>query len=136
MNHGRRFVRFVIVGILNTLFGLGVYALLILLSLPVWAALIGTNVVGVSFNYLTTGKFAFSHSGTNRFPRFVSIYLISYLLNYLGVMVLMHMHLGPVVSQALLTPCMAVLTYLLQSRYVFGQDGAQPPVIQGDETKD
>jgi len=127
MNHRQRFVRFAIVGILNSAFGLGVYALLIHLGLPVWAALIAANVAGVSFNYVTTGKLAFSHRGANRFPSFVSIYLLCYVINYLAITVLVHMHLGPVTSQVLLTPFMAILNYLLQSRYVFRQGEAPSP---------
>jgi putative flippase GtrA len=136
MNHGWRFARFAIVGILNTAFGLGVYALLIRLGLPVWIALIAANVAGVSFNYVTTGKLAFSHRGANRFPRFVSIYLLCYLLNYLAITVLVRMHLGPVASQALLAPFMAVLNYLLQSRYVFLGDDASPSMDQRSDTED
>ena len=127
MNHRQRFVRFAIVGILNSAFGLGVYALLIHLGLPVWAALIAANVAGVSFNYVTTGKLTFSHRGANRFPSFVSIYLLCYVINYLAITVLVHMHLGPVTSQVLLTPFMAILNYLLQSRYVFRQGEAPSP---------
>jgi|APAra7269096768_1048522.scaffolds.fasta_scaffold16834_2 putative flippase GtrA len=127
MNHRQRFVRFAIVGVLNSAFGLGVYALLIHVGLPVWAALIAANVAGVSFNYVTTGKLAFSHRGANRFPSFVSIYLLCYVLNYLAITALLHMHLGPVMSQVLLTPFMAILNYLLQSRYVFRQDEAPSP---------
>ncbi|WP_109126280.1 GtrA family protein [Dyella sp. C11] len=136
MNHGRRFVRFVIVGIFNSAFGLGVYALLIRLGLPVWAALIAANIAGVSFNYVTTGKFAFSHRGTNRFPSFVSIYLLCYVLNYLAITVLVRMHLGPVTSQVLLTPFMAILNYLLQSRFVFAQDRTPSPGVQSSDGKD
>lgn len=136
MNHRQRFIRFAIVGLLNSAFGLGVYALLIHWGFAVWAALIAANIAGVSFNYVTTGKLAFSHRGANRFPSFVSIYLLCYLLNYLAITLLVRMHLGPVTSQVLLTPCMAVLSYLLQSRYVFRQRYTPPLVGQSSDSKD
>lgn len=119
MTFDRRFIRFVLVGALNTLFGLGAYALLIWLGLPVWAALIGGNAAGVAFNFFTTGHLVFADVALARLPRFIAAYAGLYLFNYSAIRALLTMGAGPIVAQMLLTPIMAVLSFLIMSRFVF-----------------
>ena len=73
-------IRFYIVGVINTLFGYGVFALLIFLkcTYPI-AALIAT-VLGVLFNYQTTGRLVFTSKKASIF-RFVIFYSLIYATN-------------------------------------------------------
>ena len=114
-----RFIKFILVGALNTLFGLGAYALLIRLGLPVWASLIGGNVAGIFFNFVTTGHFVFADMLLRRLPRFVGAYLGLYVLNYLLIQLLHALHMGAIGAQILLTPVMAIGSFYVMSRYVF-----------------
>ena len=116
-----RFVRFVLVGILNTAFGFGAYAALIYLGAPVWAALIGGNVAGILFNFFTTGAMVFSEVSLSRLPRFASVYLFCYLSNYLAIKALLSLHLSAIESQALISPVVAVMSFVLMSRWVFAR---------------
>jgi len=119
VSQGRKFIRFLLVGVLNTAFGFAVYAALIYARVPVWLALIGGNVAGICFNFLTTGHFVFLDASLVRLPRFAAVYLLCYAANYAAIRMLIHMGLGSIVAQALISPCMAVLSFLLMSRYVF-----------------
>jgi putative flippase GtrA len=119
MKFDRRFIKFLIVGVLNTLFGLAVYAILIRAGVPVWGALIGGNVAGIVFNFFTTGHLIFSDAALSRLPRFVGAYLTCYAINYVAINLLVLLHFGAIESQAILTPAMAVLSYYLMSRHVF-----------------
>ncbi|NCQ92050.1 MAG: hypothetical protein GPI94_15420 [Microcystis aeruginosa LG13-03] len=57
-----RFVRFLLVGVLNTIFGYSLFAVLILIGLNYkYAVLIGT-IQGVLFNFQTTGRLVFGLS--------------------------------------------------------------------------
>ena len=123
MSQGRRFARFLLVGLLNTAFGFAVYAALIYARLPVWLALVGGNVAGICFNFLTTGHFVFLDASLVRLPRFAGVYLLCYAVNYAAVRALIHMGLGAIVAQALISPCIAVLSFLLMLRYVFNTSG-------------
>ncbi|HET9651933.1 MAG TPA: GtrA family protein, partial [Usitatibacter sp.] len=58
-----QFVRFLIVGGVNTLFGYAVFAGLVLAGMPPMPALVLTYVVGVLFNFFTTRRFVFAASG-------------------------------------------------------------------------
>jgi putative flippase GtrA len=114
-----RFIRFLLVGVLNTAFGLGVYAVLMHVGLPIWAALIGGNVAGIVFNFITTGSLVFSEVSLVRLPRFVGVYLACYILNYLLIRFLVSLHMGAIESQVFISPIIAVTSFYLMSRYVF-----------------
>ena len=117
-----RFMRFLIVGGLNTLFGLGAYSLLVYLKLPLWLALLGGNLSGIAFNFFSTGGLVFRDLSTRRIPRFVLAYLIVYSVN----LALLHAASGmlqkPLLAQVVLTIPMAILSYVLMSRWVFKAD--------------
>lgn len=77
-------VRYYQAGILNTLFGLGAYALLVHFGLGRYAAQAIAHVAGMAFNYLSYSRHVFRDAGPAK-TRFV----LSYGLNYLaGVAVL------------------------------------------------
>jgi len=119
MKFEQRFIRFIFVGILNTLFGLGVYTLLLHLSLPIWGALIGGSMAGMAFNFITTGHLIFAKLSLSRFPYFVAAYLGINLINYVSIRILLIIHLGPIMSQTILTPIVAALSYYIMSKHVF-----------------
>lgn len=76
-----KFIRFIFVGGLNTLFGYGVYCLMILIGLPyVWATLVA-QVLGVLFNFITTGSLVFENSDKRLIFKFVLSYIITYFIN-------------------------------------------------------
>lgn len=76
-----KFIRFIFVGGLNTAFGLGVYCLMIWLGLSyIWATLI-SQVLGVLFNFMTTGTLVFENSDKRLIFKFILSYIITYFIN-------------------------------------------------------
>lgn len=76
-----KFIRFIFVGGLNTAFGLGVYCLLIWLGLSyIWATLI-SQVLGVLFNFITTGTLVFENSDKRLIFKFILSYVLTYFIN-------------------------------------------------------
>ncbi len=76
-----KFVRFIFVGGLNTLFGVGMYCLMIFLGLPyVWATLV-SQILGVLFNFMTTGTLVFENNDPRLIFRFVLNYVFTYFIN-------------------------------------------------------
>lgn len=74
----RRFARFVVVGGLNTGFGYACYALLLWLGVPLELSLLGATVLGLFFNFLTTGRLVFADARGSLLPRFIAAYLIAW----------------------------------------------------------
>ena len=119
-----QFVRFLFVGALNTLFGYAVFAAQVLAGIPPGPALIGTYVVGVIFNYFTTGRLVFSgHDGT--LARFILAYVVIYFFNWGLFTVVSWAVPNALVNQALCIPVVAVFSFLLFKRFVF-RDRGQP----------
>ena len=76
-----QFIRFIFVGVLNTLFGYGVYCLMILIGLPyTWATLV-SQVLGVLFNFISTGNLVFENNDKRLIFKFVLSYVITYFIN-------------------------------------------------------
>jgi putative flippase GtrA len=115
----RRFLRFVVAGALNTAFGFSVYAVLVLVRLPVWLALILATVAGIAFNFLTTGGFVFGDLRARRVPRFALAYLGLYLVNLALVEWIAHWTGGPITAQACIVVPLACLTYYVMREFVF-----------------
>lgn len=120
-------VRFVMAGAVNTLFGLGVYSTLALTFLPTWAVLVLTNLLGIGFNFVTTGGLVFRDLGLDRLPRFVLCYGLVVLLYWVVITVLSPVAGGRIGAMAVVIVPMTILTYLLQSRFVFRRTAALAP---------
>ena len=119
-----QFLRFLVAGAINTLFGFLAYSAAILFGATVWLALLIGLVCGMIFNFFSTGGYVFRDLGLGRVPRFVLCYLLVYLSN-LKLIALMSMWVGNAIfAQGILTLPIALLTYVLMARFVFVQ---KPP---------
>ena len=76
-------VRFLFVGVLNTIFGYAVYALFIYLKMHYFLAQLLSSIVAIAHSYLWNKYFTFRSPGrsASEIIRFVSVYAVSYLLN-------------------------------------------------------
>lgn len=117
------FVRFLAVGVLNTVFGYGVFSVLILLGLRrEWALLLAT-IMGVLFNFRTTGVIVFRNRNYYLLGRFLFVYLIVYVINLLLLELLYQkLQLGPLVGQAASLPFIVVLSFFLMKLVVFNRN--------------
>lgn len=76
-----RFIKFLGVGVINTLFGYGIFALFLFLGLHFsLASLIGT-ILAVIFNFFTTGRIVFNNKNNLLIWKFILVYAILYLIN-------------------------------------------------------
>ena len=115
-----QFIRFVLVGILNTAFGYGVYCLMIWIGVPYWWATLISNVLGVLFNFKTIGILVFENSNNRLFFRFVSCYLLAYGLNVGIIYLLTHFAgLNDYWSGLIATPFVALFSFFYQKLFVF-----------------
>lgn len=116
----RQFLRFLAVGGLNTLFGYGVFSLLVLAGMAPGLALLIATVLGVLFNYCTTGRIVFAVRGWGRLPRFALVYGLTFLANLWSLNSLIAAGLSPLLAQAILLPVVVIATFALNKFLVFG----------------
>jgi putative flippase GtrA len=115
----RLFARFVAVGVLNTLFGYTCFAVFVRIGLDESLALLGATVLGIAFNFKSTGALVFRSHDNRLILRFVLIYGVCYGVN-LALLKLLKLTGWPAyVNGALSMPPVALLSFILMKRYVF-----------------
>lgn len=116
---GNRFLRFLVVGGLNTLFGYGVFALLVLSGLHYAAAAFLATVVGVLFNFRTTGRFVFGSRDDRLLLRFVLVYGVTYAVGVASLRAAKAAGVPVLAAGAVLQLPLALLAFSLQKALVF-----------------
>lgn len=114
-----QFLRFLVVGALNTAFGYAVFAGLVLAGMHPMPALVLTYVVGIAFNFFTTRRYVFDNAGREAFLRFVAAYVVIYLFNVALFQGISWLGASPLVAQALCVPVVAVFSFALFRTRVF-----------------
>ena len=114
------------VGVINTAFGYGLYALLVWLGLNLYLAQIAAQIIGAGFNYLTFGKLVFR--GARSSPvAFVGAYAFHYLLG-LAFLAAAHRFIpSPYVAGFVALVAVAAINYLVLKRFVFRAPPADGP---------
>lgn len=114
-----KYVRFVLVGGFNTLFGYLVFTGLLRLGVGDAFAIPAAMVVAVAFNFITYGKVVFESLNARNLPRFVLGYLGLYICNLTGLRALARVGLDAYKGQAVLVIPLAIMSYVLNDRWVF-----------------
>ena len=115
----QQFVKFLLVGVLNSAFGYGCYVALTYVGLHYSIALFFATIFGVLFNFKTTGRIVFQSRENRLILRFVAIYALIYAINVAGVNRLLRFGLNAYVAAAVMILPLAVLAYILNKRFVF-----------------
>ncbi len=115
------FVKFLLTGGLNTLFGYASYAALVLTGMPLWLAVAGATVLAILFNFYSYGGLVFGQTSRRYLPRFLAFYAALGLGNYLALEGLGQLGLGPLAAQAILVPLLAMGGYTGMRFLVFGE---------------
>lgn len=115
-----RFLRFLLVGGLNTAVGYGLFLLALALMPTTFTALIVANILAILFNFVTTGSLVFGVRDPRLLARFFGVYAIVFVYNAVGLALLEDMGVRPWLGGLILLPGAVVLGYLLNRSFVFG----------------
>ncbi len=110
---------FLLVGVLNTAFGMAVFAFLILQSVPRGWALLWATVLGVAFNFQTIGRIVFQNHDWRLLGRFGLTYVIVYCVNLALLEWLTVLGFAAIPAQALLLPLVVLVSFSLNKLFVF-----------------
>ena len=118
-----RFIKFVLTGVLNTLFGSGCYFAFLWIGLHyVWAAIFG-YILGILFNFFSTGLLVFSSNRIHHLPRFVGVYCVTCAVNIIALWILDNLGLSPYLSGLILILPLMVLSFTMMKGFVFRDRG-------------
>ncbi len=123
-----KFIRFIVVGGLNTAVNYGVYALLIYAGLWHVTAATLSFVFGVTFNYQTHGRYVFGNRSGHAFRRYVLSWTSLYFANIAALDLLVRYGVNSYLAGAILVPPMAVLAFVVLKFVVFRADASDEKV--------
>jgi putative flippase GtrA len=111
--------KFVAIGIVNTAFGYLVYSSLYLATSDHRLSIVVATIIGVIFNFFTTGRVVFQNTNSARIFRFVAGYAIYLTANMVLLELLVRMGINALFAQLICLPPIALLTYFINARVVF-----------------
>ncbi|GMU46712.1 MAG: hypothetical protein AMXMBFR26_14940 [Porticoccaceae bacterium] len=121
--------RFGIAGAINTSMAYLVFALLVFLGIHYTVATFLGGIAGLVVGYYTTGGFVFRYRGETRWLRFISVFIVIYLLN-ISVQKLLRPHLDPYLSGACGALVSMLMSFMLNRSFVFRS--AEQPTGYGE----
>ena len=116
---GQQLARFILVGILNTVFGYGVYAAGVLSDLDHRSALAISSVLGIIFSFITSGWLVFKSPTKSAFIRYIMMYGGLYVLNVLLLDGVIAMGVGKLVGQCFALPFVVSCSFIISKFWVF-----------------
>lgn len=114
-----RFIKFIVVGVLNTLFGYSCYWIFLKIGVHYSLAVLFSTLLGVVFNFKTVGRFVFESESSNLIYRFISVYTILYFLNVGSIGLICSLGFSNEIAGALMLIPMAILGFYLNKKMVF-----------------
>ncbi len=125
LNHFLRlkFIRFLLVGFVNTLFGYAAYSSLLWTGLSYLEALFFATVLGIIFNYFTLGSAVFKTrpSWATLFKVFTA-YAMVYLLNAALLVLIRHFLLfDPYIAQMMCIPVTVAVSWILMNHWAYNK---------------
>lgn len=115
-----QFIRFVLVGCINTGFSYGLYALFLWSGLNFAVANGLAFVISLFFSFRTQGTLVFRNPNAKLLVRFVMIWSVVYVLNIALISGLMRAGMSAYLAGAVALVPITLMSYLLQKFAVFG----------------
>ncbi|MFT4026847.1 MAG: GtrA family protein [Novosphingobium sp.] len=110
--------RYYLMGVLNTTFGLGAYALLVAAGLNMFVAQLISHLSGMAFNYLTYSRHVFRDAAPAK-ARFVLSYGVNYLLGLAALWAISRVITSPYLAGLLSAVLVSVVNYFALKLLVF-----------------
>ena len=121
-----QFLRFLVVGGVNTAFGYGVFAAMILLHVHYAVAALVSQICGILFNFKTTGTLVFKNKNNRLIFKFFGVYGITYLLT-IGLLKIFNIYgVNNLIAGAIIVLPMSLVSFTLMKRFVFKTSGKKP----------
>jgi putative flippase GtrA len=114
-----KFIKFIFVGFLNTIFGYSVYWILLQMRLHFTSAIFFSTILGVFFNFRTLGKFVFRREDNSLLIKFILVYLALYFVNVASVKLLHNFGVSYELSGLLMIVPSALFGFILNKKFVF-----------------
>jgi putative flippase GtrA len=115
-----KLIRFLFVGGVNTIFGYGVYALLLWIGLHYTLATLLGTIISVLFNFKTYGTIVFKNKNNTLILRFVLMYAFIYFLNNVWLFIAKnYLDITPYIAGLIWLIPGALLSFFISHKFVY-----------------
>ena len=115
----KQIIRFILMGIMNTIFGYLVFSLLVFLKFNATTAIITSTILGLIFNFNTLGRYVFNKTDKNLILKFISSYFLLMIFNICLQKTLHFFIYSDYISGLISIIITAGLSYIMNKFYVF-----------------
>lgn len=112
-------LRYLIVGVINTAFGYGIFCILIFLSVPYKMAVLFSTILGVLFNFHTIGKLVFKNKRKSLIFKFILVYMAQYYINITLISITIKFGINIYLAGAISTLFCAMISFIFNKHLVF-----------------
>ena len=119
LENNYKFAKYIIIGIVNTIFGYSVFALLIFLNLHYFFASLLATIAGVLFNFKTISKVVFKTNDNSLIIRFVAVYCFTFLVNLGGLKIFTIYNINMYLAGFFLLIICTPISFFLNNQFVF-----------------
>lgn len=116
-----RFLLFILVGVGNTMFGYGIFALFIFMGMHYVLAVLLSTILGVLFNFKSTGGIVFKSHDNRLIFRFFFVYSIIMIINMILLKLSIKLAFNMYLASFVITIPMAFVSYFFQKNFVFSK---------------
>ncbi|HCB11411.1 MAG TPA: polysaccharide biosynthesis protein GtrA [Cyanobacteria bacterium UBA11991] len=115
-----QFVKFLFVGFINTVFAYSIFSFFIFIKLHYAIATLLAQILGILFNFKTTGGIVFKNSDNNLVFKFFVVYGFMYFVTVLELKIFTMFSLNNMyINYALIVLPNAMISYMLMKCFVF-----------------
>jgi len=115
----KEFIRFIFVGVLNTIVGYGLYAMFIFFGFSYILASLFATILGVLFNFQTIGRLVFKDSDNSLIFRFIIVYIVVFFIGIWLIKILKGYGFDNYSSGFISLFPNAIISFLLNKFYVY-----------------
>jgi len=114
-----RFLRFLVIGGINTAFSYSLYVILLFIGLHYLQAGIVSFILSIFFNFETTRRLVFKNNDRRLLLKFIFSYLIILVISLFFLNLLVTIGISPYLAGLLNVLPMAIISFLIQKVFVF-----------------
>lgn len=115
-----QFIKFLFVGVLNTIFAYFIYAFFIFIGVNYVLSSLFATIAGILFNFKTTGTIVFNNKKNSLLFKFFLVYLLSYILSIIMLKTFIICGIKNLYIAGFITLILsALISYELNKNFVF-----------------
>jgi len=112
-------IKFLLIGIVNTVFFYFIYALFIFFEFHYAIATLSATSIGTVFSFRTFGKFVFRNNDNKLLGKFILVTIVNYLLNIIIIFLFKEFGYNNYTAGLIATIIVAFNSFVLNKYYVF-----------------